>query len=252
MGSPQATELPRLSGNVSWKDEVKTQEESMASRPSWMQAGPIVAAKYETKGRYKMPIQLPVTSTHFSFPMSMWKCAIALLCCAFSIEPLFAQTLNWAYNGADLSNSRYADIDLINPSNVSELKLAWSFTGATTTTGTEAVSVEATPLVVDGVMYINGSAGGVFALNATTGKQIWHYSVANTSGSTRGVAYGQGMIFAGSGANLVALDAKTGALVWKTLVDSNAGAAVAAAPQFVLASNGTQPEVIARTYLKTL
>ena len=43
----------------------------------------------QTKGRIYMRNQLPVRSTQFSFPMS--KCAIALLCCAFSIEPLFAQ-----------------------------------------------------------------------------------------------------------------------------------------------------------------
>src|SRR5580693_2706916 len=110
--------------------------------------------------------QLSERSTVLSF--SMWKCAIALLCCAFSIEPLFAQELDWKYNGADVYNSRFQSIDLINPANVSQLKPAWSFTGGTT----EAVSTDATPIVVDGVMYISGNNGGVFALNPTTGKQI--------------------------------------------------------------------------------
>src|SRR5580658_428142 len=106
-----------------------------------------------------MQIRLPARSTQFSF--SIWKCAIALLCCAFSIEPLFAQEVDWQYNGGDVWNSRFQSIDQINPSNVSQLKLAWSFTGDTT----EAASAEATPLVVDGVMYMSGNNGGVFALN---------------------------------------------------------------------------------------
>src|ERR1700722_12047126 len=137
-----------------------------------------------------MQSQLPVRSTQFSFSIS--KCAIALLCCAFSVEPLLAQEVDWPYFGADLGNSRYANLDLINPSNVSQLKVAWSFTGS----GGEAVSVEATPIVVNGVMYVTGNHGGVFALNPATGKQIWHYT-STTSGSSRGVVYGQGLLFYG-------------------------------------------------------
>src|ERR1700723_273279 len=96
-----------------------------------------------------MQDQNPLRSTQFSFPMS--KCAIALLCCAFLIEPLCAQTLNWPYYGADLYNSRFANIDQINPSNVSQLKPAWTFH-----TGLNApnAALEMTPIVVDGVMYV--------------------------------------------------------------------------------------------------
>jgi quinohemoprotein ethanol dehydrogenase len=186
--------------------------------------------------------QLPVRSTHFGFPISISKCAVALLCCAFCIEPLFAQEVDWPYNGADVYNSRFQSIDQINLSNVSQLKLAWSFSGGTT----EAAAAESTPLVVDGVMYISGNNGGVFALNPTTGKQIWHYTGSPGGSSNRGVAYGQGLIFYGQpGANLAALDAKTGALIWKTKVDSSYdGATISAAPQFIRASEGTEPEVL--------
>src|ERR1700733_11247027 len=192
-----------------------------------------------------MRSRLPVRSTQFSF--SIWRCAIALLCCAFSIEPLLAQEVDWPYFGADLYNSRYASMDLINPSNVSQLKVAWSFTGS----GTEVVSTEATPIVVDGVMYVTGNQGGVFALNPTTGKQIWHY-ISPTPGSSKGVVYGDGLLFYGQGnafgkaeANLVALDAKTGALVWKTLADPNSptnNSEITITPQFIRA--GAVPEVI--------
>jgi hypothetical protein len=88
--------------------------------------------------------QLPVGSTQFSLPT--WKCAIALLCCAFSIEPLFAQEVDWAYHGHDVYNSRFQDIDQITPSNVAQLKPAWIFhTGVSDPN----MSMEMTPLVVD-------------------------------------------------------------------------------------------------------
>src|SRR6202453_2714953 len=120
------------------------------------------------EGRIHMRNQSPVRSTQFSFPM--WKCAIALLCCAFSIEPLFAQELDWPYYGNDVYNSRFQDIDQINPSNVSQLKTAWIFhTGVFDPN----MSMEMTPLVVNGVMYVPTGDDDVFALNPTTGKQIW-------------------------------------------------------------------------------
>src|ERR1700722_9961611 len=93
--------------------------------------------------------QVPISSP-FSF--SMWKCAIALLCCAFSIEPLFAQSLDWPYYGADLYNSRFANIDQINPTNVSQLKPAWTF--HTGVMGDPNMSMEMTPIVTGGMMFI--------------------------------------------------------------------------------------------------
>src|ERR1700722_13125791 len=198
-----------------------------------------------------MRSQLPVRSTPFSVPM--WKCAIALLCCAFSIEPLFAQELDWPYYGADVYNSRYADIDQITPANVSQLKPAWTFhTGISDPN----MSMEMTPLVINGVMYITTGDDDVFALNATSGKQVWHYAPTDMpkistlavccNNDNRGVAYGMGFVFdARLDAKLVALNAKTGAVVWSTIVDSPAnGATMTLAPQFIGASMGTIPEVI--------
>src|SRR6202453_5176595 len=123
-----------------------------------------------------MRIQSPVRSTRFSFPMS--KCAIALLCCAFSIEPLFAQELDWPYYGNDQGNMRYQDIDQINPTNVSQLKPAWTFHTGVLPSAQPSLTIEMTPLVVDGVMYIPSGIDDVFALNPTTGAQIWHYNPA--------------------------------------------------------------------------
>jgi quinohemoprotein ethanol dehydrogenase len=198
-----------------------------------------------------MRTQLPVRSTQFSF--AIWKCAVALLCCAFSIEPLFAQELDWKYYGNDIYNSRFQSIDQINPTNVSQLKPAWTFhTGVFDPN----MAMEMTPLVVNGVMYVTTGDDDVFALNPTTGKQIWHYAPTDMpkistlavccNNDNRGVGYGMGMVFdARLDGKLVALNAKTGAVVWSTVVDTTAnGAGMTLAPQFVGASMGIVPEVI--------
>src|ERR1700689_1265064 len=201
--------------------------------------------------------QSPVRSSQFSFLMSMSKCAVALLCCAFSIEPLFAQTVNWLYNGADLSNSRYADIDQINPSNVAQLKPAWTFhTGVFDPN----MSMEMTPIVFDGRMFVTTGDDDVFALSATTGAQIWHYSPASDmpkistlpvccNNDNRGVAYGEGLVFdARLDAVLVALDAKSGKEVWQTRVDlSSNGAGMTLAPQYLTTSSGVAEVIVGVT-----
>jgi quinohemoprotein ethanol dehydrogenase len=205
-----------------------------------------------------MQILLRVRSSLFRFPIS--NCAIALLCCAFSIEPLFAQEVDWPYYGGDVYNTRFANLDQINPANVSQLKPAWTFHTGVLEHEHPRLSMEMTPLIVGGVMYVTTGIDDVFALNPTTGKQIWHYNPAadmpNLSTlsiccglDNRGVAYGRGLIFdARLDSNLVALNAKTGAVVWKTLVDASAnGSSMTLAPQFILASDGAGgriPEVL--------
>src|SRR5271170_4867294 len=132
----------------------------------------------------------------------MWKCAIAVLCCAFSIEPLFAQELDWKYNGNDVYNSRFQSIDQITPANVAQLKPAWIFhTGISDPN----MSMEMTPLVDNGVAYITTGDDDVFAVSATTGKQIWHYHPSDMvaistlpvccNSDNRGVALGGGLVF---------------------------------------------------------
>jgi quinohemoprotein ethanol dehydrogenase len=185
---------------------------------------------------------------------SMSKCAIALLCCAFSIEPLFAQGVDWAYYGNDVSNSRFQNIDQINTTNVSQLTKAWVFhTGYLSDPN---MSMEMTPLVINGTMYVTTGDDDVFALNPATGAQIWHYHPGDMpaistlpvccNNDNRGVAYGNGMVFdARLDGQLVALNAKTGTVVWQTVVDTASnGAGMTLAPQYIAASNGTVPEVI--------
>jgi PQQ-dependent dehydrogenase (methanol/ethanol family) len=180
----------------------------------------------------------------------MSKCAIALLCCAFGIEPLFAQEVDWAYYGNDVSNSRFQNIDQITTSNISQLKPAWVFhTGVGASAG-----MEMSPIVVDGVMYITASDDEVFALNPATGAQLWKYTPTDMPAlstlpfaiNNRGVAYGQGLIFdARMDAKLVALNAKTGKVAWEATVDLPSNeAGMTLAPQYIVANGGKQAEVI--------
>src|SRR5580698_248594 len=203
--------------------------------------------------------QLPVRSILFS--SSLTKCAVALVSCAFLIEPLFAQNLDWPNNGNDQGNMRYQNIDQINPTNVSQLKPAWTFN--TGVLGDANMSMEMTPVVINNVAYITTGDDDVFALRATTGKVIWHYSPTTDTppmplpstlpicchNDNRGVAVGGGMVFnARLDAKLVALNQTTGKVVWETVVDlSSAGAAMTLAPQYVITSSKVAEVIVGTT-----
>ena len=109
----------------------------------------------------------------------------------------------WLHVGGDWSNSRYSTLQQITRANVKDLKGAWvvhlgSGLGA-------KYSLEATPLVKDGVMYVTTGNDDVFALDAKTGALIWeHKSGLDQTISTvccgwdnRGVALGEGKVFLG-------------------------------------------------------
>ncbi len=92
-------------------------------------------------------------------------------------------------------------------------------------------SLETTPIVVNGVMYVTTSFDHVYALNAKTGEQYWHYKHAMGPVTTyccgpnnRGVAIYDDKVYLGTlDAKLVALDAKSGSVVWQVqLADPDA------------------------------
>ena len=126
---------------------------------------------------------------------------------------------SWLIHGRTWSEQRMSPLDQIDASNVAKLELAWSFDTKTVR------GLEATPLVVDGVMYTTGTWSVVFALDARTGEELWRFDprVPRSKGQdaccdvvNRGVAYYGGRIFSGTlDGRLVALDAKTGALAWE-------------------------------------
>ena len=115
---------------------------------------------------------------------------------------------NWSLHNVDIQGSRYADIAEINTSNVGRLELAWSFEA-----GAANSIMQVTPLVVDGVMYVN-SGSTVFALNATNGERIWTTTLGDAlEARGRGPSYGDGKLYAFGGTTMYATDGKTGELV---------------------------------------
>jgi len=117
---------------------------------------------------------------------------------------------DWQSAGRDPGAQRFSPLTQITASNVSTLQVAWTY-------DTGSPGLQATPLVIGGMMYVTGGKS-VFALEPETGKQIWRFDAAGPV-SRRGVAYWPGdanhppRLFAGAGeGRMAALDAKTGAL----------------------------------------
>jgi quinohemoprotein ethanol dehydrogenase len=134
---------------------------------------------------------------------------------------------DWVTNGGNLTNQRYSTLKQIDTTNVKQLKGAWMTRLKGSGLGGK-YSLEATPLVKDGTMYMVTGNDDVFALNAKTGEILWeHWSQISQQISTvccgwlnRGLAMGDGMLFLGQlDANMVALDIKTGKEVWRTPVE---------------------------------
>ncbi|HWX89797.1 MAG TPA: PQQ-binding-like beta-propeller repeat protein, partial [Rhizomicrobium sp.] len=125
---------------------------------------------------------------------------------------------NWRLHGRTYDNQRFSPLTQINPANVAKLTLV-----STLHTGV-ANSFEATPIMVDGVLYIVTATNHVQAWDAVTGRQIWawqpdrlDYTEACCGPQARGVAVAYGKVYTALfDGHLVALDAKTGKLVWET------------------------------------
>lgn len=125
---------------------------------------------------------------------------------------------NWPTHGRTYAEQRYSPLDQINTQTISHLHLAW-YQDFETNRGQEA-----TPLVINGIMYASTNWSHVKAYDAATGKLLWHYNPAVPGAAAakgccdtvnRGVAYWKNRIYVGTfDGRLVALDAKTGSVVW--------------------------------------
>jgi alcohol dehydrogenase (cytochrome c) len=143
---------------------------------------------------------------------------------------------NWtSYNG-DYTGRRYSALREINTENVHQLRAAWVFHPG------NSQSLEATPVVVRGVMFVT-AANDVFALDARTGRQLWHYHRPVSSGllddaaahKNRGVAVWQNSVFVETDdAHLLSLDARSGGLQWDVeYADKSKGYGATSAPLVV-------------------
>ncbi|MBO9670423.1 MAG: PQQ-binding-like beta-propeller repeat protein [Sphingobium sp.] len=153
---------------------------------------------------------------------------------ALTGQSLSAQSAaDWSSYGRDESHARHSPLTAINTQNVGQLRKIWSYHMRPTGTTGENIPIpdgaplrlrtgfsasEATPLVVDGVMYLATPYRRVVALDAANGHELWAFDLPdNDQPSTRGVAYWPGtgkvparVVFGGRTGKLYAIDAKTG------------------------------------------
>lgn len=125
---------------------------------------------------------------------------------------------NWMTNGRTYSEQHFSPLAQINDRTVGKLGLAWSLDLHS------YIGMEATPLVVDGIMYTTGVWNIVHAIDAKTGKELWRYDprVNKTAirhmccgPANRGVAVWKGKVYSGTiDGRLLALDAVSGRLAW--------------------------------------
>jgi quinohemoprotein ethanol dehydrogenase len=146
---------------------------------------------------------------------------------------------DWPTIGLDYAETRFSKLNQINAGNVKNLGLKWTY-------NLESVrGVEATPLVVDGIMYVSASWSVVHAIDARTGKRLWTYDpgVNREIGYkgccdvvNRGVALYKGKVYVGAyDGRLVAIDAVTGKKVWEkdTIIDRSHSYTITGAPRVV-------------------
>jgi alcohol dehydrogenase (cytochrome c) len=143
---------------------------------------------------------------------------------------------NFLQTNGNYAQTRFHPASQINTGNVRGLHPAWIFQTDILDT------LETSPIIVDGVMYVTTAFDHVYALNARTGEQIWEYkhkmgplTTYCCGPNNRGVAvYGGNVYLVTLDAQLVALDAKTGGVVWsKTIGDPEKGYSETMAPTAV-------------------
>jgi quinoprotein glucose dehydrogenase len=134
---------------------------------------------------------------------------------------------DWPCVGGDSGGMRYSTLAQICRENVAELEVAWTYRTGELEENGAGRTIECTPIVVDGVMYVTTGKLHVVALDAATGKQLWRYdpfaqgvpqTLLASGGVNRGVAYWSDrqpggerrILFGCASGHLISLDAATG------------------------------------------
>jgi PQQ-dependent dehydrogenase (methanol/ethanol family) len=135
------------------------------------------------------------------------------------IEAAANDAANWVTHGRTYAEDRFSPLKLINDGNAGKLGLAWFVDFGS------HLGIEATPLVVDGVMYTTGVWNVLYALDAKTGKELWRYDPQPNRAwlrymccgpANRGPAVWKGKVFIGTmDGRLIAVDAASGQPVWE-------------------------------------
>jgi PQQ-dependent dehydrogenase (methanol/ethanol family) len=145
---------------------------------------------------------------------------------------------DWMSHGRTYSEQRYSPLKQINDKNAAQLGLAWYYDYDTTR------GMEATPLMIDGVIYTTSSWSKVHALDARSGKRLWSFDpkvrgekLRHTCCGpvNRGVAAWNGQVFVGAlDGRLIALDAATGKVNWEVAtVDTTLPYTITGAPRVI-------------------
>ncbi len=137
-----------------------------------------------------------------------------------------AEPGNWLAHGRTFNEERYSPLDQINLDTIGDLELAW-FLDLDTNRGQEA-----SPIIVDGVLYSTSAWSKIQAVDARSGQMLWQYDPqvpgiwdvrACCGVQNRGAAVWQGRVISGTlDGRLLALDAKTGELIWEVLTTDQA------------------------------
>ena len=160
--------------------------------------------------------------------MSRFLITIILACCAVaqaetpppwnSLNPKAGEWITW---GGDMGNSRYSSLDQINKNNVQDLAVIWRWK-AEDILGRPDTNWKATPLYIDGVLYVPTGGSKVAAINPSTGETLWMYTpdpirvgTRRFTGSSRAVSYwsdgkNQRILHNSIDGRLFSLDADTG------------------------------------------
>ncbi len=145
---------------------------------------------------------------------------------------------NWLAHGRTYDEQRYSPLAKIDDGNVDRLGLAWSYATGTTR------GLQASPIVVDGVMYTTGVWSVVWALDAKTGRELWKFDpevprawgrYACCDAVNRGVAVWKGAVYVATlDGRLVSLDARTGRKRWEVnTIDRSKPYTITGAPRIV-------------------
>lgn len=172
-------------------------------------------------------------------------CSMLALVGAMATTPALAESgpgyddpNNWPQYHRSFNAWRYSPLKDITTANVKDLKVAWIHQPGNITHG-----LQATPIVIDGVLYYISAFNNVWAVDAATGKTLWHYEpkLAPISkqvfyaAASRGVTVGRGKVYVGTlDGRMLALDQKTGKELWSTQLTNlkeEYGALFSAPPQ---------------------
>src|SRR5580704_4015320 len=140
----------------------------------------------------------------------------------------------WTQPDADLASNRYVT-SAITSANVSKLGVAWTVPLTMNTTHTDG-AYATTPVIVNGVVYVQDLDSDVFAISLATGKVLWTRDYDSPNGGPDGVNVVGGVVYAATAKAAVALDAATGAQLWSRTLIANDHEGIAMAPGF---DNGT-------------